>query len=107
VENCEEANKHNGKASSSNQMCNVYKMFNTIIVVLRHEPKYSPGSALRCFSCVGDDCRDPYTPIPSHEVNCPSIHPFCEKVDIDNGKWLHNRNFNIYIRQSQKFSQNI
>jgi hypothetical protein len=31
----------------------------------------------------------------------------CLKVNFDNGEWFHNRHLNIYIWQSQTFSQNI
>ena len=76
-------------------------MSNKIIVVLWHEPKFSPGSALRCYGCMGDGCKDPYTGTSAHEGECrstlPGYSPYCVKFDIDNGKWLHKRHFNIYI----------
>ena len=91
----EEADKNKGIASSSNQNCKVYKTFNIIIIVLRRETKFSPGSARRCFMCSGPACRDPYTPNPEHEINCPDESDFCVKVDFFNGKCLYNRH--LYI----------
>ena len=91
----EEADKNNGTTSSSNQKCKVYKTFNIINIVLRHETKFSPGSPRRCFMCWGPACRDPYTPNPAHEVNCPDGLDFCVKADFFNGKCLYNRH--LYI----------
>jgi hypothetical protein len=58
VEKCEEADKNKGIANSSNHKCKVYKTLNIIIVVLRHEPIFSPGSALKCYYCVTGNCKD-------------------------------------------------
>jgi hypothetical protein len=107
VGKCEEAVKNKGIASSSNQKCKVYKTFNIIIVVLQNEPKFSPGSAIRCYVCGSDDCTDPYSPKSGHEYNCESQWNCCLKISANTGKWLHNRHFNIYIRQLNKISQNI
>jgi hypothetical protein len=79
VEKCEETDKNKGIASSSNHNCKVYKMFN-IIIVLRHEPKFSPGSAIKCHLCLTGDCTSNYGP----EVDCPT--GYCAKLDIDKGK---------------------
>jgi len=99
VEKCEEADKNKEIASSSNQKCKVYLRFNIIIVVLRHEPKLFSESAIRCY-CEADFCT-------SKEVTCQGTNPYCVKIDVDNGKCLQNRHFDIYIRQSHKISQNI
>jgi hypothetical protein len=107
MEKCEEAGKNKGIASSINQKCKVYKTFNIIIVVLRHEPNFSPGSALRCYFCDINDCNDPYTPKSDQEITCPIGWNYCVKIETQNGEWFHNRHFNIFIRQSHKISQNI
>jgi hypothetical protein len=103
----EEADKNKGIASISNQKCKVYKTFNVIIIVLRHEPNFFPTSAIRCYNCSGYDCRDPYTGISEHTETCAAGLDSCATIHINNGKRLHNRHLNIYIRQSRKFSQNI
>ena len=111
VESCEEADKNKGTARSSNQKCKVYKMFNIIFVGLWHEPKFSPGSAIRWYNCAGTDCSDPYTPRIEHNIDCGEIPPYvftyCLKNERDIGKCFHNQRFNIYIRQSNRISQNI
>ena len=107
MEEHEEDSKNKGIAISSNQKCKVYRTFNIIIIALRHEKKFSPGSALRCYSCWGVDCRDPYSGNPAHEVDCPQGWDFCSKIGNFNGKWLQNVHLNIYIRQSHEISQNI
>ena len=81
MEKCEETDKNKGIASSSNQKCKVYKMFN-IIIILRHEPKFSPGSAIKCYRCLIGDCKSSY----GTQVDCPKGLDYCGKVDIDKGK---------------------
>jgi len=107
VEKLEENDKNKGITSSSNQKCKVDKTLNIIFVVLRYETKFSSGFALRCYACYDDDCKDPYSRNSSHIIDCWSSATHCGKTDIDNGKWLHNQHFNIYIRQPHKNSQNI
>jgi hypothetical protein len=99
--------KLKGTASSSNQRCKGYITFNVIIVVLRHELKFSPGSAIRCYSCWEDDCKDPYTAKTAHIRNCTDWATHCVKADSTYSKWFHNGHFNIYIKQSHKISQYI
>ena len=103
----EKADKNKGISSCSNQKCKVYKNFNIIIIVLRHEPKVPPEPARRCYFCWGDDCRDPYTGNSAHIVTCPPRWNSCMRMDFNNGKCLHNQQLNIYMRQSFKFSLSI
>jgi len=107
VEKLEEAGKNKGIARINDQKCKVYKTFNIIIIVLENGTKSDPRSAIRCYQCWGDVCRDPFTGRPEHEVNCRQGLDFCAKIAIFNGKWLHNRHLNIYITQSHKISQNM
>jgi hypothetical protein len=84
----ENGKKLKGTASSSNQRCKGYITFNVIIVVLRHEPNFFPVSAIRCYSCFGNNCKDPYEGSKAHERDCELS--YCWKASIQKGKWLHN-----------------
>jgi hypothetical protein len=66
-----------------------------------------PGPTRSCFTCAGEECRDPYSGRDEHEIYCRPGVNHCLKVKFDNGEFLHKRHLNIYIWQSQTFSQNI
>jgi hypothetical protein len=107
VEKCEEADKNKGIASSSTQKCKVYKTFNLIVVVVRHEPIFSPESALMCYECWGEGCGDPYSRNPDHEVRCKFKETHCVKASLNNGKWLHKRHLQFYTGSSHQISHKV
>jgi len=76
--------KNEGIASSRNRKCKVY-----LIVVLRLEPNFFPGSALRCYNCYMTECNDPYTTNDIHIQTCERTWDYCAKINFNNGKWLH------------------
>jgi hypothetical protein len=89
VAKSEEDNKRKGIASSSNQKCEFYKTFNIKIIGLENETKFFPGSAISCYRCWGNDCRDPYIGNQAHIRTCPLWLGYCGKAALDTGKWLH------------------
>ena len=66
---------------------------------------FFPGSGRRCYECFEDDCKDPYTANSQHIVNCLSQWDYCAKLNVDKGKWLHNRHIDIYKRELHKISE--
>jgi len=103
VEKFEEADKNKRIASCRKQKCKVYKTFDIIIVILWHEPTFSPGSALRCYQCNFTSCGDPFSGRSDQTTDCTGTGYYCMKVELTmDGKWPHSLHFDIYIRQSHK-----